>query len=61
MVMERFLSLPEVEHVTSLKKSKLYALVKAGEFPRQRRITQRRRAWVASEVERWVQQRADAP
>jgi prophage regulatory protein len=58
MFMERFLSLPEVEHVTSLKKSKLYDLVRTGQFPRQRKITQRRRGWLSSEVEGWIQQRS---
>lgn len=51
---ERFLSLKEVEYVTSLKKSTIYALVQSGEFPCQRPITLRRRAWLASEVQAWI-------
>jgi len=51
---ERFLSLKEVEYVTSLKKSTIYALVQSGDFPSQRPITLRRRAWLASEVQAWI-------
>lgn len=52
--MDRFLPLAEVERVTSLKKSKLYEMVKAGEFPAQRKVTRRRRAWLESEVTAWI-------
>lgn len=55
--MDRFLPLTEVERVTSLKKSKLYEMVKAGEFPPQKEVTVRRRAWLASEVQAWIQSR----
>jgi len=55
---ERFLSLKEVEYVTSLKKSTIYALIQGGSFPAQRAITVRRRGWIASEVGAWVNQRA---
>jgi prophage regulatory protein len=56
--MERFLTLVEVERVTSLKKSKLYEMVKEGQFPLQRAVTSRRRAWLASEVQSWILLRA---
>lgn len=59
--MDRFLPLPEVEQITSLKKSKLYAMIRAGEFPAQKEVTARRRAWLASEVEAWVNMRACQP
>jgi prophage regulatory protein len=58
--MERFLTLAEVERVTSLKKSKLYELIRAGAFPHQREVTARRRAWLASDVEMWIKRRAGA-
>jgi prophage regulatory protein len=51
---ERFLSLKEVEYVTSLKKSTIYMLIKRGKFPGQNPVTERRRAWLASEVEAWI-------
>jgi len=56
--MDRFLPLPEVEQATSLKKSKIYELIRACCFPRQREITRRRRAWLASEIEAWIAERA---
>ena len=56
--MDRFLPLPEVERITSLKKSKLYEMIRAGEFPAQKEVTARRRAWLASEVEAWIVARA---
>lgn len=56
---ERFLSLKDVEYVTSLKKSTIYALVQSGDFPSQRPITLRRRAWLASEIQNWITSRLD--
>lgn len=57
---ERFLSLKEVEYITSLKKSTIYALIQSGDFPYQRPITLRRRAWLATEVDQWISGRMDA-
>lgn len=51
----RFLTLHEVEHLTSLRKSTLYAMMKAGAFPRQTKITARRSAWLASDVQAWIE------
>jgi len=59
--MDRFLPLSEVERATSLKKSKLYEMVRTGDFPRQKRVTGRRRAWLASEIESWIRERAQEP
>ena len=54
---ERFLSLHEVEFRTSLKRSTLYALP---DFPRPVKITVRRSAWRASEVQAWIDSRIHA-
>lgn len=54
---ERFLALHEVEYLTSLKKSSLYALA---DFPRPVRISRRRSAWLASEVHAWMERKASA-
>ena len=59
--MDRFLTLADVERATSLKKSKLYDLIRHGDFPPQHRITERRRAWLASDVDAWIRQRANIP
>jgi prophage regulatory protein len=56
--MDRFLPLPEVERITSLQKSKLYEMIRVGEFPAQKEVTARRRAWLASEVQAWITERA---
>jgi predicted DNA-binding transcriptional regulator AlpA len=57
---ERLLSLEQVEFLTSLKKSTLYALIGADEFPVQVCLTARRRAWRASEVQDWISGRVRA-
>ena len=59
--MDCLISLGEVERRTSLKKSKLYTMMKAGEFPRAKIISPGRRAWLASEIQAWIAQRVDSP
>lgn len=54
---ERFLSLRDVETITSLKKSTIYGLIAAGTFPRPSRLTVRRSGWLASDVEDWIESR----
>jgi predicted DNA-binding transcriptional regulator AlpA len=39
---------------TGLSRSSLYAYVKAGDFPRQRKLGPRRVGWLASDVRRWM-------
>jgi prophage regulatory protein len=51
------LRLGSVEHVTGLKKSCLYALMKKGEFPSPVRISSRHSAWPESKVQAWVHER----
>jgi len=50
---ERLYRLQQVEQVVSLKKSKIYALIKANQFPRQRKIGGASR-WIASEIDQWI-------
>jgi len=53
--MESLLSLAQVEQVTTLKKSTLYAHIRAGKFPAPLELRDvRATRWLASEVERWV-------
>lgn len=54
---ERLLRLPAVEALTGLKKSSIYALARAGKFPRQVRLTARCAAWPESAVLAWVNAR----
>ncbi|WP_313620728.1 helix-turn-helix transcriptional regulator [Achromobacter sp.] len=53
---DRLYRLTDVERVVSLKKSKIYALIKLQQFPRQRKIDGASR-WVASEIDQWVSER----
>ena len=50
----RLLRRPEVEKLTGLSRSSIYALMDRGEFPRPRRIGQRAVAWDAATLERWL-------
>ena len=52
------LSLSDVKRLTSLSKSTIYRLIKAGEFPKAIKITARRVAWRAAEINGWLEQKA---
>lgn len=51
---ERFLRLNEVTSITSLCKSSIYNLIKAGNFPSNITVMGKRKAWVESEVQSWL-------
>ncbi|RPD88135.1 AlpA family phage regulatory protein [Luteimonas sp. 100069] len=50
----RLLRLPDVKRMTGLGRSTIYALIDAGTFPRQRKITPTIAVWSEAEVEAWV-------
>lgn len=54
---DRLVRISEVEHLTSLKKSSIYALMRAGKFVRPVRLSARCTAWPLSSVSAWVQDR----
>lgn len=54
---ERLLRLPEVETRTGLKKSAIYAGMKAGTFPECVKLGPRAAAWPLSAVEGWIAER----
>ena len=56
----RLLRRPEVEKLTGLSRSSIYAMMERGEFPRPRRIGQRAVAWDEAALERWLATRAEA-
>lgn len=58
--MDRFLRMPDVERVTSLKRGYLYRLIAAGSFPRPYKLAARASAWRASEVRSWMDARSRA-
>lgn len=48
---------PEVEARTGLKKTELYRRAARGDFPRPVRLSRRYSAWVAEEVDGWIERR----
>ncbi len=57
MQTQTFLRRPAVESRTGLKRSTLYDLIAAGEFPKPVRLGKRIVGWLTSEVADWERQR----
>lgn len=57
---ERLLRMPEVSARTGLKRSAIYAAIRAKLFPAPVRISSCAVAWVESEVNRWIAERIAA-
>ena len=53
----RLILLPDVESMTGLKRSAIYTLIRGGEFPQPRKVTERATRWVESEVAKWCASR----
>lgn len=53
----RMMRLPEVMRVTGLSRPTIYRHMKAGTFPQRVKLTERTSAWVASEVNSWLESR----
>lgn len=56
----RLLKIADVEAQTSLERSTIYRLIKAGEFPRQVRLSPRRVAWRARDIEVFIRESTPA-
>lgn len=54
---ECLLRLPDVEARTGLKKSAIYAGMKAGNFPKCLKLGPRTSAWPSSEIDAWIAER----
>lgn len=54
------LRLPSVEEITAVKKSTVYALMKAGQFPTPVKLSARAVAWRSEEIMEWVESRVKA-
>ena len=52
-MIERFLRREDVERITGLSRSTLYALMALGKFPRQFKISGRAAAWSEREIAEW--------
>ena len=53
----QFLRRKQVEHITGLSRSSIYAMMAIGAFPRQKKIGLRAVAWRKEEIEEWVNSR----
>lgn len=54
------LRLSEVLRMTGLSKTVLYNACRTGDFPQQVRVMSNRATWLRSEVEEWIQRKAEA-
>ncbi|MDM1762179.1 AlpA family transcriptional regulator [Acinetobacter sp. 251-1] len=53
----RLIRRKEVQKKTGLGASSIYAMMKSGEFPQCLNLSERRVAWVESDVDSWVEDR----
>lgn len=57
---DRFMRLPEVIHTTGLSRSTIYDLISRQHFPAQISLGGKNVAWLASEIEGWMNDRIAA-
>ena len=53
---DRLLKIEQVCELTSLGKSLVWKMVREGDFPLPRQVSQRRRGWLQSEVVEWLRE-----
>lgn len=51
---ERLLGIREVLEIVPVTKQTIYRMMRDGEFPTQRRISEGRVCWRRSEIEKWI-------
>lgn len=56
---DRFLREPEVRRVSGLSRTTRWRLERAGVFPKRRQISPNAVAWLESEIQAWLQCRAE--
>jgi len=56
----RIMRLADVEQATGFKVSHIYNLMKAGKFPKSRRIGCRAVGWDSTEIQQWIDDRLGA-
>ncbi len=56
---DRFLREAEVARITGLSRTTRWRMERRGEFPRRRSISRNAVAWLASEIEAWMAERAE--
>lgn len=58
--MTQLLKLKTVTEITGISRSYIYALAQKGQFPKPVKLTERSSAWVASEIQDWIESRIQA-
>lgn len=56
---EKIVRLPEAKRQVGLSRSQIYLLVRRGEFPAPVRLGPRAVGWLQSELDIWIQEKAD--
>jgi len=56
----QIIKLPDVVKLSSLSSASIYRLIKKGEFPKQLKLSERSSGWLLSEVNEWLNNRANA-
>ncbi|WP_419626536.1 helix-turn-helix transcriptional regulator [Thiolapillus sp.] len=55
---KQMLTITDIIKITTIKRTKLYELIKNGDFPKPN-TTSKRKIWTASTVKEWMQQKAE--
>lgn len=55
----RLIRLSEVKHLTGLSRSKIYADMSEGTFPKSIKLGERSVAWNLSDIEEWIQSKIE--
>ena len=58
--MDRLLRRPDVENVTGLSRSTLYAMMAEGAFPKPVKLGKRAVGWRASDIAAWLESRSES-
>lgn len=58
MTREKIIRLPEVEASVGLKKSAIYKMIKAGDFPKPVSLSKSAKGWLESAVQGWIRKKA---
>ena len=53
----RLIRRKEVQDKTGLGASSIYAMMKSGEFPQCLNLSERRVAWIESDIDKWIAER----
>jgi prophage regulatory protein len=56
----QIIKLPAVISMSALSSPTIYRLIKKGEFPKQIKLSERSSGWLLSEVNKWLDDKANA-